>query len=190
MRNGLRYEPSRSLANDNHRKSIEKHIAGLPKLQIVNDFADYYDLPRPFPNEWDTRSPSDGMGDGIPDHGERRNGRTENGDEEPSSLRSEEPSSAAAAVSDFCRRTGATWRLDTGVRDWIAEIEREPRYAAADIPYEIRKCADWHVGRKKKPKAPDMSIRNWLERAAADAEERAQPTGKPRGLDRPLQRLP
>lgn len=78
LRNALRFEPSRTLSNENHRKNILGHLAGLPKLAIVNDFADYYELPRPFPEVGDTPSPSKG----IPDHGdgrteERKNGRTD-----------------------------------------------------------------------------------------------------------------
>lgn len=76
LRNALKFEPSRSLLNENHRKNIADHLAGLPKLKIVNDFADYYGLDRPFTDEWHPPSPSDG----IPDHGrteERSNGRTE-----------------------------------------------------------------------------------------------------------------
>lgn len=78
----------------------------------------------------------------------------------------------SAAVGDFLKRTGSDWRLDRGIADWAAEIEGEPKYAGADIPYEIRKCADWHVSRSKQPKAPDMSIRNWLERAAESAQQK------------------
>lgn len=49
LRNGLRFEPTMSLENDNHRKSIERHLLGLPKLAIVNRMAAYYGLPEPFP---------------------------------------------------------------------------------------------------------------------------------------------
>lgn len=75
LRNGLRYEPSRSLANTNHVKGITTHLAGLPKLKIVNDFADYYDLPRPFPDLPESNGIPNGIGDGIPNgigkHGRR-----------------------------------------------------------------------------------------------------------------------
>lgn len=59
IRNGLAFEPNLSLENSNHRKSIEKHLRGLPKLEIVNSYADYYDIDRPF----------DGVGAGIPSEG-------------------------------------------------------------------------------------------------------------------------
>lgn len=179
LRNGLRYEPSRSISNENHRKSVEKHIAGLPKLKIVNDFADYYDLERPFPDEWDTPCHTPSHADGIPDHGIRNTEtETETEGEEPLSLRSREPSPSAAAVGVFLEKTGAEWRLQSGIREWCDEIDREPKYAGADVPYEIRKCADWHVGRSRTPKAPDISIRNWLERAAEDAQAQVERKAK------------
>jgi len=74
----------------------------------------------------------------------------------------------AAAVGDFLMSTGATWRLRKSIADWSDEVGREAKYAGADIPYEIRKCADWHVGKKKRPSTPDIAIRNWLERARMD----------------------
>lgn len=86
-------------------------------------------------------------------------------------VQKQKQTTTAAAVGDFCERTGATWRLDKGIDEWVAEIKAEPKYAGADHAYEIRKCADWHVGKNKTPSAPDMSIRNWLERAAKDAQK-------------------
>lgn len=49
LRNGLRFEPTLSLKNDNHRASVEGYIRGLPKQEIVNRFAYYYGLDLPFP---------------------------------------------------------------------------------------------------------------------------------------------
>jgi len=82
LRNGLAFEPSRSLDNANHRKSVMRHIAWLPKLPVVNDFADYYGLDRPFPGLPDRRgspmpSPmpsarASGMAYPITENGERR----------------------------------------------------------------------------------------------------------------------
>jgi len=48
LRNGLRFEPSRPLDQPNMRASIEAYLETLPKLQIVNDFANYYSLAVPF----------------------------------------------------------------------------------------------------------------------------------------------
>ena len=73
IRNGLKFEPFRSLENDNHVTSILRHIESLPKLQIVKDFADYYGLEL----EWHTPSHTPSQSDGIPKHGERK---TEDGD--------------------------------------------------------------------------------------------------------------
>lgn len=77
IRNGLRFEPSLSLNNDNHRASIEKHIRGLPKLGIVNDYAEYYGLSVPYPDlvrathRDPIEIPSRSHADPIPDHGIR-----------------------------------------------------------------------------------------------------------------------
>lgn len=62
LRNGLRYEPSRSLNNEKNRKGVENHISTLPKLKIVNDFAEYYGLEKPFPEEHRTEHRSEGVG--------------------------------------------------------------------------------------------------------------------------------
>lgn len=49
LRNGLRFEPSKPLASENGRKGISAHLETLPRVALVNRFADYYGLPRPFP---------------------------------------------------------------------------------------------------------------------------------------------
>lgn len=110
---------------------------------------------------WDKGSDANAMRT----HSERNATRASNANQS----QSQNQTTTSAAVGDFLERTGSEWRLDRPVDDWTAEIEAEPKYVGADIPYEIRKCADWHVSRDKKPKAPDMSIRNWLERAAESA---------------------
>lgn len=48
VRNGLRYDPSLTLANPKHRASVEKALKGLPKLNIVLRFCDYYKIGYPF----------------------------------------------------------------------------------------------------------------------------------------------
>lgn len=55
VRNGLRYDPHVRLADKKQRKGILAHVASLPKLQIVLNFCDYYELPRPF------EGPSEGL---------------------------------------------------------------------------------------------------------------------------------
>jgi len=65
LRNALQFEPSRNLENANHRKSVERHIAALPKLRIVNDFARYYNLKCPFDDVGHEASHPDTMPEGI-----------------------------------------------------------------------------------------------------------------------------
>lgn len=84
----------------------------------------------------------------------------------------QQPLTTTAAVGEFCERTGSDWRLDRTIPEWVREIESTPKYQGVDFPYEIHKCTDWHVGKGREPKAPDMSIRNWLERAADRVKER------------------
>ena len=49
LRNALRFEPSISLSHQKQRIGIENYLKTLPKLNIVNDFADYYEIALPFP---------------------------------------------------------------------------------------------------------------------------------------------
>ena len=56
LRNVLKFNPSLSLSHKKHHEGVTKHIAGLPKLEIVNAFAAYYGMEKPFPGigtEWD-----------------------------------------------------------------------------------------------------------------------------------------
>lgn len=64
----LKHEPSLELTNGNHRKSIQRHVAGLPRLALVRAFIEKY-------AEWfeGIDSPTDGypmasegVSDGIP----------------------------------------------------------------------------------------------------------------------------
>lgn len=49
LRNGLKFDPTQPLASENGRKSIIRYLQTLPKLNIVNRFALYYNLlPIPF----------------------------------------------------------------------------------------------------------------------------------------------
>lgn len=48
IRNGLRYDPTVSLADSKHRIAIERAVAALPKTETVLKFCDYYRIPRPF----------------------------------------------------------------------------------------------------------------------------------------------
>lgn len=50
LRNGLRHDPLRLLAQPNQKTSIEQYLKTLPKLHIVNEFAQYYGLSIPFPD--------------------------------------------------------------------------------------------------------------------------------------------
>lgn len=80
----------------------------------------------------------------------------------------------AAAVGNFCERTGTAWRLAESISDWAGRIQREPKYAGVDFIYEIGRCAEWHEGKRKTPKAPDQAIRNWLEIAGENLKKQKE----------------
>lgn len=95
LRNALRFEPSRSMSNANHVKGVASHLTSLPKLTIVNDFADYYHLERPFPglpeSNGITNAIDNGIPNGIPKHGNgERNTETDTETEIPPPTRASE----------------------------------------------------------------------------------------------------
>jgi len=47
IRNALRYDPNIRLADDKHRKSIERAVSALPRLGIVARFCSYYRIASP-----------------------------------------------------------------------------------------------------------------------------------------------
>jgi hypothetical protein len=59
IRNGLRWDPTVKLTNKKHREGILRALRELPRLQIVLEFCDYYNLPKPF------ESPGKGNGKGL-----------------------------------------------------------------------------------------------------------------------------
>lgn len=93
----------------------------------------------------------------------------------------------ARRVADFCLMTSANWKLKTGIPEWSEHLVLEAKYVGVDLPYQINRCTEWHVGKHKAPRAPDQAIRNWLERAAGDLRHKgtngngksggAKPTG-------------
>ncbi len=48
LRNALRHDPYIRPSDPKHRKTIERWVSGLPKLDIVLSFCDYYGITRPF----------------------------------------------------------------------------------------------------------------------------------------------
>lgn len=48
VRNGLRYEPTMTLANPKHRVAIADWLAALPKTEVVVQCCHYYRIPCPF----------------------------------------------------------------------------------------------------------------------------------------------
>jgi uncharacterized phage protein (TIGR02220 family) len=91
IRNGLRHDPNMRLVNKDHRKSIERAIAELPRLPIVLSFCEYYGIEQPA--NW----PSGAVGDLRLREGEgvREGGTTRDRNRHPSGL-----APAAAALGE------------------------------------------------------------------------------------------
>ena len=67
VRNGLRYDPTLSLAHEKHREGVQRHLDGLPNLAIVTRFRDYYHIAKP--RQWHdqgTAEASDKLSPPIP----------------------------------------------------------------------------------------------------------------------------
>lgn len=86
----------------------------------------------------------------------------------------ERGSDTAAAVEFFLDQVGAEWSLGQTVEEWSDGLAT--KYAGVDVAHEVQRCAEWHVERGKKPKAPTSSIHNWLKRAADDVKPAARRT--------------
>lgn len=72
IRNGLKHEPFMKLTNKKHREGVEKHLRGLPRLAIVNEFAAYYELESPFGEDTQIREVDNSVDKvGITDPSER-----------------------------------------------------------------------------------------------------------------------
>lgn len=54
VRNALRYDPNLRLADPKHRKSVERAVAALPRLEIVGSFCRYYQIASPFDDPAET----------------------------------------------------------------------------------------------------------------------------------------
>ena len=180
IRNGLKFEPSRSLTNENHVTSIVRYIASLPKLKIVKDFADYYDLNIEWHTPYHTPSPADGIPNGIPKHG-RRKTETEDGKvvASSSSVLSNSPPSKRSAreatargvfydkeLEELCLE-GKSYATINGVRVGVAllrvQLEDAVRKSGEDpsvILDAIRIACELPEGHEDKP-TPPFSLR-WI----------------------------
>ena len=155
LRNALKFEPSRTLTNDNHRKNVMKHLCGLPKLKIVNDFADYYELVRPFPDLSPPPSPPKGIPDPLPDHGRTETETEERNTEERNTEKEKPPYRGAKrkrrlpddwGPSETHATKASELGLDVGI-----EAERFRLHAQANGRTQL----DW-----------DASFRLWLSKAS------------------------
>lgn len=49
VKKGLKFDPNITLTNEKHLAAIKNIILGLPKIQIVRDFIDFYKIKIPYP---------------------------------------------------------------------------------------------------------------------------------------------
>ena len=162
LRNALKFEPSRTLTNDNHRKNVLTHLRGLPKLKIVNDFADYYELVRPFPDLSPPPSPPKGIPDGIPDP-LPDHGRTEERNTEERNTEKEKPPYRGA------KRKGP---IPDGWEPNAAHSEIAETVGRDNLAMEATRFRDHALSNGRVQIDWDAAFRNWLRseygRPAAD----------------------
>jgi len=173
IRNGLKYDPSVTVENDNHRKSIMSHLRGLPKLTIINTYADYYGLEKPFP---DMPSPIPcGMPSPIPCGGDTLSGTRDKGQgkgtRDKGILEScSEPSSDPQPVIAL----PLVGKAKTEYEITQSQIEEwKHLYPGADILTELKKCKAWNIANptRRKTRAGILRhINSWLSRAQDKAK--------------------
>lgn len=136
IRNGLRFDPYLSMGHERHKKGIAAHLRGLPKLGIVNVFADYYGFEElPFPDV-PFVSLKEGLGMGhegdakqdagfrIQDSGEKKNSATN--------------VAGAGAPTSFPQKRSQ----QNGEKPWNAQllpVLRECNFAADDTDADLCK---------------------------------------------------
>ena len=186
LRNALKFEPSRTLTNDNHRKNVMKHLCGLPKLKVVNDFADYYELVRPFPDLSPPPSPQvspppspqvspppsppKGIPDPLPDHGRTEERNTEERNTEERNTEKEKPPYRGA------KRKGPL------PGDWEPNATHSEIAGAAgrDLALEAARFRDHALSNGRVQTDWDAAFRNWLR------SEYGRPVGNGTGPPDPL----
>ncbi len=78
-----------------------------------------------------------------------------------------ETSESARAVFAMCEDLGVRWPLKRTIHEWAHEIDNDPRWAALDIPYEVKACSDWWQGKQNGKPFPknwcaDQRLRSWF----------------------------
>lgn len=159
IRNGLRYDPNEPLLVPNHRTSIEHHLLSLPKLPIVVEFADYYELGLPP----DLRAEIEPLRKGSRTHAQpmRNPSATpaENGPEKSTLAQGLAKGSASRKTEDVRRKTdGSSPENVTEPESAVPEKERSQLAAAANEFCE-RTGASWRL--------PDRPIDAWADQLPA-----------------------
>lgn len=157
-------------------KLVLYDVDGEPYAEIVN-FLEHQKINRPTasripPPDSDLAEPHGELSeDSRRAHrgkGKERKGKEQGKESEEN--KENTPSATAAAVGDFLQSIGSRWKLKQPIREWAASLDAEPKYAGVDIPYQIQRCAEWHVEKGKSPSSPTNAIHNWLKRASADVK--------------------
>lgn len=117
VRNGLRYDPMmKPETNELHRKSIERHVNGLPKRQIVLNFCDYYKIAKPFDRV--------SIGSRVP-------------------LPSEDDSEKDSDPEKDAERRRVSAPAGKGDGEFLDDLRKNPAYQGVDVDREAGKCQTW-----------------------------------------------
>lgn len=175
VRNGWRHNPNLSEHNANHRRSVEKHLLSLPRMEIVNAFGLHYQAPEP--EDYDNKNVQwvplgmvwedlgrevpipDGIPDGIPhpipdsDNGQRTtdNGVSDNGsvsDETGADAPSDESEEGTGLVDTLDAKDADDWAI---IRPHCFPLLRKHVWQGDKPPPN-----GWNPGREV------SVIRNWL----------------------------
>ena len=111
IRNALRYQPNFSLKSLDNQKSLLKHINSFPRLNIVQDFREYYNLPilsTPSPTDSPTPSRTQVEGEVEGEVEVKREGE-EDDNTQPSSVETEQAREIIAYLNE---KTKKKYQLD------------------------------------------------------------------------------
>lgn len=140
VRNGLRYDPlMKPETNELHRKSIERHVNGLPKRDIVLKFCDYYHIAKPF----DSLS----IASRIP--------LTQDSDSDA------DPEKDSDSKKDAEHGRGSA-PAGKGDDEFLDDLRKSPAYQGIDVDREAGKCRTWCEANSKV--FGRRRLVNWLNR--------------------------
>jgi hypothetical protein len=180
VRNGLRYDPTITLANPNHLAAVRRSISRLPKSPVVLKFCDYYEIE--YPSGWhldgiEIPYPIREKGEGNREKGEGNREKGEgNRETETEVAEAHEAVCAEAHVGEQQQKTKRRTRKPplTDV-EWLAALRALPVYAGLDLDHELGKMDAWLLANPDRDKTRPF-ITGWLNRAVKNRHVVTTPT--------------